>query len=287
MIKEQKFSTNLFWALAFMAICPAAILIAGFHGNTDPLLIFFILLSVWLLERKGSVLLAGASLGMAINIKVVAVILIPALLFYIPSWRKRIICLSAIVTVFLIPTAPYLLQDARAVIRAVFMYNSSVGLWGFSYLASHLSARIHGFRAGLTYWKYPLLAAITILSWWLNRRSPRLSLFNQFGLILSAFLFFSPGFGIQYLYWLVPWTVFLGTGMTALQYLCQGMFVFLVYNSWSHGMPWFFAMAASPWWHGWLAALQLVAWGSVGAALYAYMQILRRRTYYEFSNNRL
>ena len=247
-----------------MAICPAAILIAGFHGNTDPLLIFFVLLSVWILESKGNIL-AGASLGMAMNIQIVAVILIPTLLFYIPFWRKRIVCLFAIATVFLIPTAPYLLQDARAVIRAVLMYNSSVGYWGFSFLASRLVVRIQGFRAGLNYWKYPLLAAIVILAWWLSRRSARLSLFNQFGVILSLFLFFSPGFGIQYLYWLVPWTISLGAAITALQYFCQGAFAFLAYNSWSHGVPWFFAVCT--WWHGRLAVVQLIAWANVGTAI--------------------
>jgi hypothetical protein len=139
-----------------------------------------------------------------------------------------------------------------------------------------MASRLHSSGTFYQYWKYGLLAAIMLLSWWLNRRSPCLSLFNQFGLILSVFLFFSPGFAIQYLYWLVPWTVCLGVRVTALQYVSQGAFVFLVYNSWPHGMPWFIAIAPWPWWHGWLTGLQLIAWASIGISVYVYMRLLGR-----------
>ena len=36
------------WALLLLAISPTLIMVSGFHGNTDPVVMFFVLLSVWL-----------------------------------------------------------------------------------------------------------------------------------------------------------------------------------------------------------------------------------------------
>src|SRR5689334_963170 len=41
----------------------------GLHGNTDPILIFFLLLSIYLIDSQRPPWLAGAALGMAANFK--------------------------------------------------------------------------------------------------------------------------------------------------------------------------------------------------------------------------
>src|SRR5262249_15968953 len=59
------------FTLLLVAAAPASILVSGFHGNNDPVMIFFLLLSLVLLERPAPDWLAGAALGMAVNMKVV------------------------------------------------------------------------------------------------------------------------------------------------------------------------------------------------------------------------
>ncbi|HEX9919787.1 MAG TPA: hypothetical protein VGA87_11500, partial [Pyrinomonadaceae bacterium] len=50
-------------ALLLLAVYPGSIWIAGFHGNTDPLMIFFVILSIYLLTLKRAAWLAGAAFG--------------------------------------------------------------------------------------------------------------------------------------------------------------------------------------------------------------------------------
>ena len=52
-------------------------MISGFHGNTDPLMIAPLLLSVYLIEADAPSWIAGAAMGLATNVKVVPVVLLP------------------------------------------------------------------------------------------------------------------------------------------------------------------------------------------------------------------
>src|SRR5262245_21645187 len=69
-------------ALVWFAVSPIAILISGFHGNTDPIFLFFALLAIDLVETaRRPVWLGGAVLGIAMNIKIVPVLLVPVVAF--------------------------------------------------------------------------------------------------------------------------------------------------------------------------------------------------------------
>ena len=45
--------------VTLLAVAPPSILISGFHGNTDPVMILFVLLSMYLLDRKDYPAFAG------------------------------------------------------------------------------------------------------------------------------------------------------------------------------------------------------------------------------------
>src|SRR5262249_10114447 len=49
-------------ALLLLALAPASVMISGFHGNTDPVMVLFVLLSIYLIETGQSLLLAGFAL---------------------------------------------------------------------------------------------------------------------------------------------------------------------------------------------------------------------------------
>ena len=91
------------------------------------------------------------------------------------------------------------------------------------------------------------MGAVLALSLWMNRSDwkdgapgkPRA--FSQVGLVLFLFLTLANGFGVQYLAWLVPWVVELGALPTVALYAASGAFLFLVYDYWAQGFPWYLA----------------------------------------------
>src|SRR5947209_8047890 len=76
-------------ALIAMALTPASILISGFHGNTDPVMVMFVLLAIFFVECRAAWMLAGVAFGLALSIKVVPLVLLPAFLLYLPNWTAR------------------------------------------------------------------------------------------------------------------------------------------------------------------------------------------------------
>ena len=258
--------------LAAYAFCPAAIVIAGFHGNSDPVMIFFLVATAWSAGRGDPPWRWGLFFSAALNIKLLPLFLLPTLFFYLRNWRERIQCFGIVALTSLALWLPYLAQDPAAVVKSTIGYNSFPGFWGITYL---LKGTMFFWKYSL-YSKYLILFLCTGLAWLANRHRTRMSLFDQFGITLFLFLFLSPGFGVQYLYWVTPWAVTLGARVYWFHSLAAGTFLFTVYNFWSGGMPWGFAnsLAAGPWGRG-AQVLQVLTWISVGVVLSAYWQRFR------------
>ena len=265
-------------ALFLYAASPVSILVSGFHGNTDPVMMFFVLLAFYFLEFRKSAWLSGAALGMAMNIKIVPLILLPALLLYFPDWRRRFSGMITAGVTFLVASLPYSLQDPLALVRSILSYDSLYGQWGWPRFAALLPEQLSWLNSlYIASGKYFVFGIIVVLSWWMNRRTAQISLFVQGGMIFFLFLFLTPGFGIQYLAWLAPWVVCLGLEATLLHNLFNGIFVFLVYNYWSQGFPWYFANSlATGSWGGHLILFEMLAWFSVGLVLMMYWGLWRQ-----------
>lgn len=267
----------LFELLA-MALCPVSVVTSGFHGNTDPVMIAFVLLSIYLIESDRSLWAAGAAMGMALNIKIVPVIFIPAVLLYLPATRERLRYLISLAAVFVACSLPYLLGEPLAIAKTMLGYSSKPGLWGFS-LFSVLS------REGRWSWlfhqydatgKFLVLAAILCLSAAVNMRRNKPPLFLQCGAIAFLFLFLTPGFAMQYLAWLVPWVLALGIWPTVFFYAAAGTFVLIVYNDWCGGFPWYLANVLTRPWELRHALLGVFCWAAVLAILAIYAHRLFR-----------
>ena len=264
-------------ALAAMAMCPVSVVISGFHGNTDPVMIAFVLLSIYFLECRRSSWLAGAAIGMALNIKMVPLIFIPAVLLYLPGLRDRLRYTVSAAAVFGLGSLPYLLREPVLIARTMLSYSSKFGLWGFSLFAviaresTRWSWLSRQYAAG---GKFLALAAVLCLSAAMNLRTNKPPLVLQCGAIAFLFLFLTPGFAMQYLAWLVPWVVALGAAPTLLFYAASGVFVVMVYNDWSGGFPWHAANALFRPWEVSHAFLGLVCWLSVLAVLIIYLNRL-------------
>lgn len=220
-------------ALLLLACSPVSILISGFHGNTDPILALFAVAAVLLVEREHP-LLAGIAFGIACGIKLVPLLFAPAIFFHLPSLRHRAEWMAASAATWIALSLPYIVEEPALILRTILGYTGATGLWGFSLIPALLgSAGATGaLYASAARWIALVAAAAAPL---LQRR--RRSLFCECGFITFAFLFLSPGFGLQYLAWTVPWTVRLEFRWMAAHHAAAGAFLLLVYVSASRSTP--------------------------------------------------
>jgi hypothetical protein len=231
--------------LLLVALSPVSIMVSGFHGNTDPIMIFFVLLSVDCIESGRPAWLAGAALGMAMNIKIVPVLFVPAAILFLPSMRRRIEFAVGLGAVALAAWLPLVAQDPLIAINRVFGYRGTLGHWGFSRFIRIAAAVLNlgdELNAGyLLVAKWTALTAVLAAAAWMNGRPQKPPLFLQFGWIAFLFLLFSPAFGAQYLAWLVPWIAALEGWAVLFYWSASGLFLFEVYTYWSRGFPWYLA----------------------------------------------
>jgi Flp pilus assembly protein TadD len=256
------------WAALMLAASPVTVLVSGFHGNTDGVMIFFVLLSAYLTETGRSGWAAGAAFGLAMSFKVVPVIAAPVMLLSQPDRWRRVTFLGALLLVLGLGWSPFLFEDPVYVLGKVFGYRSYSGHWGLSFFTSELARLGTGWaflnRTFSELGAYLLLVVIAALSVWMNRSIPRPSLYVQLGMVFFTFLALSNAFGVQYLAWVVQWTAGLGALPAAVFHVTSGAFLFLVYNYWSEGFPWYLADSNRIGdWRGHLDYFQVLCWLSV------------------------
>lgn len=232
------------WPLAvvLLAVYPGSILISGFHGNTDPLMIFFVVLSIYLLAARRPPWLAGAAFGMAVNIKIVPLVFAPAIFLFLPDLQTRLKFFVTAATVFFVGSLPYLLQDPLIIWKTVFGYKSLYGSWGWTRLvvkyvpglaplAGGNAELVGGHALIASAGRYAMFASILAASFWMNLRRHKPPLFLQCALVAFLFLFLTPGFGTQYLAWPVPWIVVLGAWSACVYYVASACYIVLIYWS--------------------------------------------------------
>lgn len=215
-----------------VAISPISILVSGFHGNTDPIMVFFLLLCVYWLETHRSDVVAGLFIGLACCVKIVPILFLPAVFFYVWDWRRLIkIVVSAGGTITILGM-PFLAKNFFLVLQTIGKYQST----------PTLAAELYSFLGiAPPFRTLALLAVCTLAGILMNRPVTRLPLFAQFGVLASLFLLLAPGFAVQYLVWSMPWIVYLGFPVTAVYLAIAGAFLATTYTHWSGGFPWFYA----------------------------------------------
>jgi len=253
-------------ALAILAAAPVLMAVSGFHGNTDPAMIFFVVLAVYLLDGLGMPLLAGLAFGMALNVKVVPLIFVPTLFLYLPSMWRRLQFFAAAGTVILAGSLPYVREDPQVIARNVLGYGSFYGYWGLARILSTTAPNSWLNQAFESKGRVLALALVALAGLAMNVRARRAPLFLQCGLVAFLFLAISPGFGIQYLAWLAPWVVGYGLHAALAYHATAGLFALEVYTYWSKGFPWYFADAREfvpEWWSPPIVAAELLCWAAV------------------------
>jgi len=263
--------------LLWFAVSPIAILVSGFHGNTDPILVFFVLLAIVLIEEGRPLWLPGVALGMAMDVKVLPALLLPAILLALDGSRRRLeFCVGA-AAAFLVASVPLLLEAPELVVTRVFGYRSQSGSWGLSLLALLLGQIPHLAWLGETYARHGTLLSLGLVlgaSLWPRPLSRADALFTRAGFVMCLFVSVIPGFGVQYLVWLVPWVVGLGSGPTAAYYIAGTGFLFGYYSATAGAFPWYLANSLErSAWSAKVLGLGLICW--VVVCLIAFMHARR------------
>jgi hypothetical protein len=223
---------------------PILVMVSGFHGNTDPMFIMFALLSVYLLLHRRWPALAGAAIAVAVGIKIVPMVLIPALAVY--AWKRNPKALlragAGFVVVFGLSWGPALAGQATAVRLDVIGYGG-VGHspWGLVEIAHWFGdpwwiAALEGPGRSVVVIICAVLPAVAV---W--RRPDCLLLAVAWSLI--GFLVLAPTWGVQYMVWPVVACAVVGLGWAVAFNVFGGLALFLIYDRWSGGLPWYQAWA--------------------------------------------
>ena len=205
-------------SLLVVAVAPAGIMISGFHGNTDPIMIALVVLATWLMTKRGSPWLAGAAFAMACSVKVWPLVFAPAFLLNAATTRRRAAFCASFTIVAAFAALPWFLSAPLLILERVFGYSSFAGWWGIPYLLPAASYVL----------KLLVFVCVLVVTVFMYRRA--LPLFAQCALVAFFFLFLTPGFGPQYLAWAIPWTAAAGWRVGAAFQFVAGLFVFGMYT---------------------------------------------------------
>jgi hypothetical protein len=255
---------------------PLSIIFSAYHGNTDSAVAFFLVLCIWLLS-KDKLLAAAITFGVSLWIKLPAVLAIPALLFFIPDWRKRFQFLLIGGVVALTTYVPALVQDPAIVWKNVFGYRaqilhttSGVPAGGPRVLLFSIIAAPQGWPEQLHPPVVFLLAngwiiavALAVVTTWLrrSRRSvPQLcaTIAGTYILVLAL----SDGFSFQYFAWSLPFWFFFPRWFFIPAIVLVSSYIYFLY-AYLCGNPWLLGLwdfNGHPYWPFLVVALRNAAY---------------------------
>ncbi len=239
------------WALALFVLSPVSLMVSGFHGNTDPVMVLFLVCAVWMCLRNQSGL-AGLFFALSCQIKIVPLLLLPALvLFWFSQNRSRSFLVSGAITTCLLWSEP-LLHFPMLFAKNVLAYGSYWGIWGITYLFRLTGlpdlSRLSFFdlepsqKIIMTVLKLIIVSAALWIAW--RQRNTRGRAFvESLAYIWLVFFVFAPGVCPQYLIWLAPFILILSPTFYTCVLISSSIFLFAFYNITSGGLPWKVALA--------------------------------------------
>jgi hypothetical protein len=231
------------FSLLLTALAPVSLMISGFHVNTDPLVVCAVLSAAWLI-RSQRFAWAGAALGAALSIKLTALLFVPALAIAVGA-RRSLAIVAVALACFYGLSLPFIWEFPKTIAESVLAYAPISNTWGINGLSLLLGADgVHLWyaRPGKFVALGMVAAAMAVIGW----RGRRQDLLGNCGLSAALFLVFTPGFGVQYLVYLVPWLVVVRSRIGVAFHAISGAFMVAFYTWGSNGFPWFRAIYFAP-----------------------------------------
>ena len=250
------------WALALFALSPVSLMVSGFHGNTDPVMVLLLLCAVWMCLRDRPAL-AGLFFALSCQIKIVPLLFLPAFfLFWFSQNRSRNFLITGALTTTVLWAEP-LLGFPTLFAKNVLAYGSYWGIWGITYLFRSTGlpefSRLSFFDLEpvqniiMTVLKVIVAGSAFWIAW--QRRQARGRAFvESLACTWLVFFTFAPGVCPQYLIWLAPFILVLSPRFYTAILVASSIFLFAFYNITSGGLPWSVALAmddSKQHWTGW------------------------------------
>lgn len=270
---RRKTGAPPWWLLGLFALSPVSLMVTGYHGNVDPLLVCALTLAACccVAGRPGW---SGFALGAACQVKVIALLAAPALAFW--WWEQkqsRSFALAAALTVLAGWAVP-LVAIPIVFLKNVVAYPSYWGAWGITmwlretgsaaFTPNGLDPLTPTQTAIAAALKLLIVAAAIAIAWARRRCGPR-EVFATVALTWLVFFTFAPGFGSQYLVWLAPFALLVSPRWSVALMAASAVFLFRFYSVISGEFPWVrgtSTRALAPQWLMWtnLPWLVIVAW---------------------------
>lgn len=205
------------------AINPVTILITTLHGQFDVIPIFFLLLSIYLLNKKQE-LLSVLSFSFAIMTKSWPLLFI--LILYKRLKNKKFIILSLFFPLISIIIYSLLFKiSVFNIVKIIVYYQGLWGIWGLSGLLGRLG------RLGVFWQKLTTLIFLTCFfgySYFNNKKNLIKEVLN----LLFFFFVFTTNFSIQYFSWLMPFLILTKPKKTLKLIILITLYLFFSYYFW-------------------------------------------------------
>ena len=239
------------WSLVLLALSPVALMVSGFHGNTDSVVVLFLVLAACMTIRRAPIW-CGVFLALSCQIKIVPLLLVPvfACFWFAKGKTLRFALPFGITSILLCLQA--LVGFPQLLVTNVLSYGSAWGCWGITYL---LRLTGHPDLSVVRHYNLPtaeivvmnalkivLIACVVAIAWRRRRVNGR-GLFQSLGLAWVAFFAFAPGVAPQYMVWLLPFVLVLSPAFTAIVMASSSVFLFVFYQTTAKGFPWYLALA--------------------------------------------
>jgi hypothetical protein len=241
------------WALALFALSPVSLMVSGFHGNTDPVMVMFLMLAAYMCQRDRP-LLCAIFFALSCQIKIIPLLLLPILFFF---WLSRQAALRFTIPFMLLTVAMWiqpLIRFPMLFLRNVLGYSSYWGVWGITYWIrlTHWG-QFYGTGTG----HLPLAVAVTTLAFecsiavavlllaWRRRLLDGRGAIDSIAYAWMTFFVFSPGICAQYMVWFAPFALLLSPSLYAWVTATSSLFLFAFYNAIAGGLPWYLAISSN------------------------------------------
>jgi hypothetical protein len=258
------------WALVLFAASPVSLMISGFHGNIDPLLVLALFGAAYALVLKKP-LLAGALFALSANIKIVPLLLAPVFFFYLlkRGWRPLLTFCAAAAVVMALGAAQPLLQCPALYLKNVYGYGSYFGTWGFTYWLNQLGGPAYSEVSfmglsdeqlkAMSILKAAMILGVVAFAW--RRRGVQgPALLTTLTTAFACIFIFAPGMGPQYLVWFAPFLLWSSPRWFAVITACCTAYMISFYHPASKfSFPWDLAFPRPEivYWGPWMNLLWL------------------------------
>ncbi len=245
-------------------LCPLTMIFSAYHGNTDSSIAFFLLLCAYLMSKE-RIIWAGVVIGASLWIKLPGVLAVPAFVFFIPRWRKRLIFLSAFAVAGALGYLPILLKGPDVIFTNVLGYHgqmiqttSGIPVWGIRAFTAYLPDlsqkwferlyQANSFYIFNNNWF--CFVPIVLLSWLRRSETTLQGLGRTITGVYAIMYGFSNFITFQYLAWAIPFWFFARKCFLVPAILLSSAYIYALYwfvcgNPWLLG-EWDFA--GHPYW---------------------------------------